>query len=237
MKLGTSDRLVSVAIAEGDQDIVITSRKGMTVRFPVSDIRIFVGRGSTGVRGIRLDEGDRVVAMYTVSSDEHLTPEDRDTYVTGQLARRRLLSSGENRDPADIEKDKQAASRLQDPRYSALEQTEQFIFAVTDDGFAQLASAYDFRVVQRGGKGVRCMRLNDGREIVSCQKVDPKQDELVLSSDAGQLLRCRLSDGFSRRRRGSKGVRIFDLAEGQRVISATLLAGQSKLKLSDGPVQ
>ena len=225
MKLRDDEQLVSVSIASPNSDIVLSTRNGMAVRFSVSGARIFSGRSSTGVRGIKLDGKDRVVAMSVLEGGEHST-EDRDAYLAAQMSKRRLESStGEDRAPEEIERDRQRAAQLRESKFQALARDEQFLFTVTDHGFAQLASAYDYRVSTRGSKGVRSITFSGDRQVVACLLVIPAKDELMLSSDSGQVLRCRLADGFSWRRRGSKGVRIFDLGQGQRLISAVCLAG------------
>ena len=228
MKLEDGDSLIGVRPCEDTQDIMLASEKGACIRFPVTAIRIFVGRSSSGVRGIKLAEGDRLISM-TILNHGAEDAEERNTYLQAMMAARRLSMSdpAEDTDEADesdpdVMRDQERAELLQSPPYSDMQDREQFILTLADTGMAQLASAYSFRVTNRGGKGISNMDARGGK-IVGSFRIDPALDEVMLVTDGGQVIRCPV-DGLTPRRRGGVGVRMFNIEADQKLVSVARIS-------------
>ncbi|WP_227421595.1 DNA gyrase subunit A [Pacificispira spongiicola] len=219
MKLDEGDRLVSVSVCSDDQDIMLSTRLGKCIRFEVGNVRVFSGRTSTGVRGIRLADGDSVIGM-SVLNHGSFTSEERDDYLRAQAAAKRL-QSGEYSNEEDRQRDAERAAQLEEPKFGEMAAQEEFILTVSNRGMGQLASAYDYRVTGRGGQGINNMDLR-GAEVAAVFLFDPSLDELMMVADSGQIIRIH-GKGISSRRRGSKGVIVFDVGDDQKVVSVARL--------------
>ena len=223
MKLDEGDRLVGVRTCTEDEDVFLSTALGVCIRFPVPDVRVFSGRTSTGVRGIRLGADDTVVSL-SLMRHSNATSEEREEYLKAAAAAKRLQGADYSDDPDRRQKDEEAAEALQQPALQAMMEAEELVITVSDAGYGQLSSSYDYRVTGRGGKGITNMNLGRGQDsrIVSSFRLVPDTDELVLVTDGGQIIRCQ-SDEISAKRRGSMGVRIFDIEAGQKVVSVARL--------------
>ncbi len=224
MKLDEGDRLVSVSVCSDDQDILLSTQQGKCIRFEVGAVRVFSGRTSTGVRGIKLAKGDQVIGMSILRHSDH-TPEDRDDYLRAQAAAKRL-TSGEYSNGEDRVRDVERAAMLEQDKFAEMAEREEFILTVSDRGMGQLASAYDYRVTGRGGQGINNMDLR-GANVAAAFLFDPALDELMMVSDAGQIIRIH-GAGISWRRRGGKGVIVFDVGNDQKVVSVARLREDSE---------
>ena len=202
MKLGAGDRIVGVRVCADGDDVLLAARGGKCIRFPAADVRLFKGRSSAGVRGIDLAEGDRVISMSVLSHGD-LTAEERDAHF------------GRKRDGA--------VPSLTEERRAALAAGEQFLLTVRDDGFGKRTSTHDYRLTRRGGKGVINMVVGEGERRVVAAFPVADRDEIMLVTDGGRLIRCPV-DGISKVGRGARGVTLFRLAGGERVVSAARLA-------------
>ena len=197
MKLDEDDVLVGVKPCGPGDHILLATRQGKALRFPAEDVREFVSRASTGVRGIALRGDDRVISMSVLDGAE-FTPEERDTYLS-QNGIGDLLRTTEMRE------------------------REQMILSVASDGYGKRTSAYDYRVTKRGGQGVEMMaRGGEEVEVVAAFPVEAA-DQLLLMTDGGQLIRCPVTD-IRIARRTTRGVRLFDIPEGARVVQVSHLA-------------
>jgi DNA gyrase subunit A len=227
MKLDEGDRLVSVSVCSEDQDIMLASRLGKCIRFPVGDVRVFSGRTSTGVRGIKLAEGDEVISMSILRHGDE-SSEERDGYLRAQAAAKRLRAGEDSDEPVDAEdraRDQERAAQLESRRFTEMAEREEFILTVSDRGMGQLASAYDYRVTGRGGQGINNMDLR-GATVAGVFLFDQDLDELMLVSDAGQIIRVRGGD-ISSKRRGGRGVIVFDVGDAQKVVSVARLRDEA----------
>ena len=202
MKLGAGDRIVGVRVCADGDDVLLAARGGKCIRFPAADVRLFKGRSSAGVRGIDLAEGDRVISMSVLSHGD-LTAEERDAHF------------GRKRDGA--------VPSLTEERRAALAAGEQFLLSVRDDGFGKRTSTHDYRLTRRGGKGVINMVVGEGERRVVAAFPVADRDEIMLVTDGGRLIRCPV-DGISKVGRSARGVTLFRLAGGERVVSAARLA-------------
>ncbi len=219
MKLPEGVSLVNARICGEGDDILLTTALGKAVRFPVPDVRIFKGRDSTGVRGVRLAEGDRVVAMAVIRHFE-ATPEERAAY----LKMRRAVAGLAEEDETDPDEDAVGGDgTLPAERYAEMSAAEDLILTLTEKGAGKLSSSHDYPVRGRGGQGVQGIDkgLRAGR-LVACFPVT-LDDQVMLSTDAGQSIRCPVAD-ISFRSRSAGGVRVFNIAPDEKVVSVAWVA-------------
>ena len=221
MKLNEGDRLVRVRTASEDDDVLLTTRKGRCIRFPVTDVRVFAGRTSTGVRAIKLAKGDEVIGMSCLDHAEHDSAQ-REAYLQAAVAKRRMAGADYTDRPEDKARDEQLAARLNEPAFAEMAEKEQFVLTVTADGFGRRTSAYEYRVAGRGGQGLRAIDLSRGKEEATVAGSFPvvDGDQLVMVTDAGQLIRCPVSD-ISFSGRTARGVTLFRVAADEHMVSVT----------------
>ncbi len=224
MKLDEGDSLIGVRTCSEDEDVFLSTAKGVCIRFPVPDVRIFSGRTSTGVRGIRLADDDQVISLSLLNHSE-ATSEERDEFMKASAAARRLQSSDYTDDEERRAADQALAAQFDtSEKLQSMRDAEELVLTISDAGYGQLSSSFDYRVTGRGGKGIGNMNLGRGENtrIVSSFRIEPALDELVLVTDGGQLIRCR-ADEISPKRRGSMGVRVFVIDGDQKVVSVARL--------------
>ncbi|MCW5715214.1 MAG: DNA gyrase subunit A [Bauldia sp.] len=226
--------IIGVELALESDDVLFTSARGQCVRFRVKDIRVFGGNGSTGtstgVRGIRLGEGDTVISM-SILRHVDATPAEREAYLKQAGAMRRAMAG----DAADAEPEIEAEAEepgeedegtpagvvtLSEARYAELGGAEQIVLTVSEFGFGKLSSSYDFRITARGGKGIKATDQRKLGEIGNLVAAFPVEitDQLMLVSDGGQLIRVPV-DGIRFASRATKGVRVFKTAEDEKVVA------------------
>ncbi len=213
MKLDQGDKLISVRNCSADDDLFLSTRKGKCIRFALDEVRVFVGRSSTGVRGIRLAADDEVIGL-TVLHHAAYDAETREAY----LKRRRM----EDHVPAEGEEAVEPSSILADDLYEEMRAAEQFLLVVTENGYGKRTSAYDYRITGRGGQGIMNIDATDrnGDAVASFPVKD--SDQVMLVSDGGQLIRMPVRD-IRIAARKTQGVTLFRTAEDERVVSATRL--------------
>ena len=217
------DRLIGVGVCSEEQDVLLATRQGRAMRFPIATVRVFQSRASTGVRGIALAEGDEVISMSLVDSGKGITTEEREGYLRQSRAQRQaenaLGSAGENgEEEATPAAEEAVAATLSQDRFDELKGKEEFVLTVASSGFGKRTSAYEYRVTGRGGKGVELMSLARGGEVVAAFPV-LDNDQIMLVTDGGTLIRCPV-DGIRIAGRATRGVRIVNVSEGERVVSA-----------------
>ncbi len=222
--LGGGDGIIGVALCNARDDVLLTTALGRAIRFSVDEVRVFAGRESTGVRGIRLAEGDRVISMAILHGIE-ATPAERAGYLRWSRAQLRAL--GEESDEAvaapDDEDDGEGAADLSPERLIELGAAEEFILTLSSEGIGKRSSAYDFRRTGRGGQGLLAQDLTrKGGKLVAAFPVE-NGDELLLVTDQGQLIRCPV--GLIRTAaRNTQGVIVFRTAQDEHVVSVERLA-------------
>jgi DNA gyrase subunit A len=215
MKLGEGDRLVDVATCADEHDVLLATHEGKCIRFPTAKVRVFSGRTSMGVRGIRLGKRDEMISMSILDHVESGT-EERDAYLRIAGARRR--ADGEGGSEAAAENPK----RLSEARVKELAEREEFILTVSERGFGKRTSAYEYRTTARGGKGIANMALTERTGPVVASFPVRHTDQIMLVTDRGQLIRCPVDD-IRIARRQTQGVTLFDVAEDERVVSVAHL--------------
>ena len=193
MKLEEDDQLIGVATCREGDDVLLATRLGRCIRFQINEdnLRVFAGRESSGVRGIRLGNGGKTDAVISLSILRHVdvTTEERVAYLKVAPARRR---NGEDEEIANDEIDEPVAEELalSAERVAALEAAEEFLLTVTDRGFGKRSSAYEYRVTGRGGQGIANITLTPrtGNAVAATFPVRPG-DDVMLVTDAGRLIR------------------------------------------------
>lgn len=223
MKLAEGDGLVNARVCSETNDVMLSTQNGMCIRFPVTDVRVFSGRTSTGVRGINLGEDDKIIWMSVLQHTE-TSAEQRETFIQASRAKRRLdTRDKEAWKPEDLERDQERVKSFEIPEYQRMAKEEQFILSISNDGRGQLSSAYEYRPAKRGGKGVTNMDLGkgSGAKIVAAFSVEDN-DQIMLVTDGGKLIRCPLDD-IGIKGRGSQGVSVFKVDDDEKVVSVARL--------------
>ncbi|EJF77085.1 DNA gyrase subunit A [Candidatus Bartonella washoeensis] len=219
MKLDEEDEILSVETCTEHDDVVLTTANGQCIRFPVVEVRVFAGRNSVGVRGINLANGDKVISM-TILEHVVATSVERSAYIKRVIQERRAAGA----DAEDIvtldEDDEGTETELTDERYAELNAREQMLLTVSEFGYGKRSSSYEFRISGRGGKGIRATDPSKTSEIGKLVAAFPvkAQDQIMLVSDGGQLIRVPV-EGIRIAGRSTKGVTIFNTAEGEKVVS------------------
>lgn len=217
MKPDEGDGIVDVKLCTEDDDILLTRGGGKTIRFKVTDIRRFVGRTSSGVRGIRLPEGDEVISMAVLRHVD-VTPDEARAYMKYANAKRRALGD-DVEDAVEVSDDDNILSM---ERKIELEAAEQFVLTIADDGYGKRSSSYDYRCMNRGGQGVSAQDVTrkkgaDDARLVRAFSIT-EDDQLMMVTDGGQLIRCPVRN-ISIISRGSKGVMVLRVNDPEKVVS------------------
>jgi DNA gyrase subunit A len=216
------DRLIGVATCTDADDVLLATRNGKAIRFPIEEVRVFSGRSSVGVRGIRLLGDDMVISM-SILRHEEIEPETRDAYL--KLANERRRQSGDETEAADVEPedgDGNGDTPITEEQFADLQAREEFLLGVTEKGFGVRSSAYGYRITGRGGQGINNMDLTRRSDAVVAVFTVGHNDQVMLVTDAGMVIRCPVDD-IRIARRGSAGVVIFKVGEGERVVSVARL--------------
>jgi DNA gyrase subunit A len=227
MKLDEGDSLVGVSTCREGDDVMLATRGGKCIRFTADadTLRVFAGRDSTGVRGIKLAQGDAVIALSVLRHVE-ATTEERAAYLKA-AAQRRRLADDEAEAPAAAEAEEAVEEITLSPeRFDALAEAEEILLTVTDGGFGKRSSAHEYRVTGRGGQGIAGIVLSarTGREVVATFPARPG-DDIMLVTDGGQLIRLK-ADDVRLTGRMAMGVTLMRPAEGERVISCFPVADE-----------
>jgi DNA gyrase subunit A len=231
MKLEEGDRIVRVSICTAEDNVLLTTAAGRCIRFPVEAVRVFKGRDSTGVRGIRLDADDEVISMAILRHVE-ATPGEREAYMRQALAMRRAhdaeaVEAGAEASDVEVEAEEGAeAIELTPARYAELGAREQFVLTVSERGFGKRSSSYAYRISGRGGKGITAMIVNErnGRLVASFPVEET--DQVMLVTDGGKLIRCPVDD-VRIAGRSVQGVRIFKTEDDEKVVSVERIPEES----------
>lgn len=221
MKLPEGVELVGVRMATVDDDVMLVTASGRAIRFPTTDVRVFKGRDSTGVRGIRLADGDRVVSMSVIRHFE-ADPAERAAYLKMRRAVEGALDDGAE---ADEDEETVAEAAITQERYAEMSAAEDLILTITTKGAGKISSSHDYPVRGRGGQGVMAMdKAMRGGALVASFPVE-MDDQIMLATSTGQSIRVPV-DGISFRSRSAGGVRVFNTAANEEVVSVARIAEQ-----------
>ena len=240
MKLDDGDSIVGVGVCNAQaNDILLTTALGRCIRFAVEEVRVFAGRDSTGVRGIRLAEGDTVISMAILRSVA-ATPDERTAYVKHANAMRRALGEGDDlEETAAVEEDDgettEGQTSLTPERIAELGAAEEVILTVSTEGYGKRTSAYEFRRTGRGGQGLLAQDLTKrGGKLAASFPVDDA-DQILLVTDQGQLIRTPVTQ-VRMVGRNTSGVIIFRTSADEHVVSVERLADTGEDEVEDvGP--
>jgi DNA gyrase subunit A len=227
MKLDEGDSIIGVGVCNADQnDILLTTALGRCIRFAVDEVRVFAGRDSTGVRGIRLAESDSVISMAILRSVA-ATADERAAYVKHANAMRRAAGvEGEDVEEAVAPDDDEEAAgdaALPPERIAELGAAEEVILTVSTEGYGKRTSAYEFRRTGRGGQGLLAQDLTKrGGRLAASFPVD-ESDQILLVTDQGQLIRTPVRQ-VRMVGRNTSGVIIFRTSADEHVVSVERLA-------------
>jgi DNA gyrase subunit A len=211
-----SERIVDVQLGTDTDDVLLTSKRGQCIRFSVDSIRVFGGNGSTGtsmgVRGLDLAEGDEVISLAIL---RHFiaTPEER----AGFLKMRRAVA-GEATGPEDQGEEEANGAAVSPERYAEMSAAEQVILTVSENGFGKRTSSFEYRITNRGGKGIVAMVVNNRNGALIASFPVDDSDQIMLVTDGGQLIRTPVKD-IRVAGRSTQGVIVFDTHETEKVVS------------------
>jgi DNA gyrase subunit A len=220
MDLPEGIELVNARIAGEDDDVMLFTNSGRAIRFSTTDVRVFKGRKSTGVRGIRLIGEDRVVSMSIIRHFD-ATSDERAAY----LKMRRAIAGMVDEEGASDEEGVSENATISQERYAEMSAAENMILTITEGGSGKMSSSHDYPVRGRGGMGVAAMdKAMRGGEIVASFPVE-MQDQIMLVTSKGQSIRVPV-DGISFRSRSAGGVRVFNTGTDETVVSVAWIADQ-----------
>jgi len=214
MKLEGDEQIVDVQICSENDDVLLTTAVGQCIRFAVTDVRVFKGRDSVGVRGISLGQDDKVISLAILRHIE-ATSEERVAYM-----KMRRAVTGENGDEtAESETEENGgAVQLGQERYVEMSEAEQVVLTISANGYGKRTVSYEYRITNRGGKGIVAMAVNDRNgPLVASFPVDPT-DQIMLVTDGGQLIRCPV-EGIRVAGRSTQGVTVFNTRDDEHVVS------------------
>jgi DNA gyrase subunit A len=226
MRLDAGDRIVGVDVCGENDDVLLTSADGQAIRFPVVDVRVFKGRESPGVRGLKLERGDQVISMAILGHVE-ASPAERTAYVRQANTIRRGGA-----DIEDVEAESSETVVLSTERYAELSAHEQFVLTVSENGFGKRTSAYEYRISGRGGKGIIAMVVNQRNGKLIASFPVEETDQIMLVTDGGQLIRVPVQD-IGIMGRSTQGVIVFSTAENERVVSVEHISEENGEETGD----
>ena len=229
MKLDDGDQLIGVQTCNEDEDIMLAADSGKSIRFPVTDVRVFSGRTSTGVRGIRLADGQKIVSVTTLNHIE-LETDTRDAYLRMSKAQRRQEGDEDDNgadEAAVAVNGENTQIALSEEEFEKLAETEEFILSVTENGYGKRTSAYEYRITKRGGQGVVNITTEGRNGPVAASFPVEDSDQIMLVTNGGKIIRSPVAD-IRIAGRSTQGVTLFDTAEDEQVVSV------AHLKETDG---
>ena len=215
MKLDSKERIISVQTCTENNDILLTSKKGQSIRFNVDKVRVFASRSSTGVRGIKLSKGDSVVGMSVLNRVVATNDELRAYLKMSSIMRRATSDDNTEEDEIEIEGND---VELSTERYSELAASEEIILTVASNGQGKRSSAYEYRTTNRGGKGVIGIKLTKSHGDLVASFAVESNDQIMLIDNSGKLIRCPVSD-IRVMGRTTQGVKIFNIDKKSHVVS------------------
>ncbi|MCB9993768.1 MAG: DNA gyrase subunit A [Hyphomicrobiaceae bacterium] len=211
MKLEDADEILGVETCSSDHDVLLTTRNGQAIRFEVGDVRVFAGRNSVGVRGISLAPGDALIGM-TILRHFDAKPEERSAYLKMSRAMRGEADTGEPSEDGEI------AGEITTERYAEMSAAEEFVLAISQNGFGKRSSSYEYRVTGRGGKGITAMAITEKNGPIVASFPVEHDDQIMLVTDGGKLIRVPV-EGIRVAGRATQGVIVLDTADDEKVVS------------------
>ena len=228
IRLDDNDTLINVKVCKEDDHILLATRLGKAIRFKVESVRVFKSRTSDGVRGMKLAADDQVISM-TVLKGVECAMEEREAYLSIPIETRLEIASGTESISEEF------TTILSKEKIIEMALSEEFIMTVTEKGFGKRSSAYGYRITNRGGSGVLNMDISDKTGLVVAAMPVAMSDELMLITNNGKLIRCQL-ESIRITGRNTGGVILFKTDQGEKVVSASLIADQTDSDTNDSEI-
>ena len=231
MKPEEGEVIVGVELCTENDDVLLTNNAGRCIRFPVTDVRVFRSRNSTGVRGIKLGKDEKVISLSILMHSD-ASPAERNSYLK-QAAMLRRATDETDEDVNDTELEETSEEAVLSPeRYAAMGAQEQFLLTISENGYGKRSSAYEYRVSGRGGKGIIAMTVTDRNGPLVASFPIKETDQIMLVTDSGTLIRCPVND-VRVAGRNTQGVTIFKTDEDAHVVSVICLNETSDEAIPD----
>ncbi|MCA3562531.1 MAG: DNA gyrase subunit A [Aestuariivirga sp.] len=212
MKLDDGDMIAGVEVCTERDDVLLTTAQGQCIRFPVGEVRVFKGRDSTGVRGIRLEGEDHLISM-SILRHVKATPDERAAFIKMSRA-----VAGEEQDASGSDEEASSETTLAQERFAEMSAAEQVILTVSANGYGKRTSSYEYRITGRGGKGIVAMAVNERNGPLVASFPVEDADQIMLVTDGGQLIRTPVN-GIRKAGRSTQGVIIINAADDKHVVS------------------
>ncbi len=216
MKLDKGDQLIGVSVCDESNDVLLSTSAGKAVRFAVPDVRVFAGRSSKGVRGIKLAKDDHVISM-TILRHVDFETETRDAFIRES---RRLRGGEDGETEANGENGNGVT--ISEETFATMAAQEEFILTVTRKGYGKRTSAYEYRVTKRGGQGVTSIATSKRNGNVVAAFPVKQDDQVMMITDAGKVIRITVN-GIRIAGRATQGVTLFDTSDSEKVTSVAHL--------------
>jgi len=213
MKLEKDDQIVSVKIVKKNEDVMLNTHSGKSLRINSGKIRIFKGRSSKGIKGINLKNDDRVISL-TVLNHVKITSDESKAYI--KKTRKDDVEATENTD-----------FEISDAKYEEFKLREEFILTITENGFGKRTSSYEFRESGRGGQGIINIISSERNGNIAASYSVKADDDIMLITNKGQMIRCSVAD-IRITGRNTQGVRIFKVDQEEKVVSSVCLSDASE---------
>jgi DNA gyrase subunit A len=228
MKLDEGDSLIAVRLVSENDDLLLSTYRGKVIRFAVDEVRVFAGRASDGVRAIKLAGDDRVIDMAILG---HIAEdsETRAAYIKQSRAERRA-ATGIDEEASDDEET--SSVELSAEKYSEMKMREQFILAISENGFGKRTSSYEYRTTHRGGNGFTGIKLGGKNTAVAATFPIASEMDLMIVTDGGKIIRTR-ADEIRIAGRSTAGVTLFRTADKEKVISATAIEHEDEIESTE----
>jgi len=232
IKLDLDDALINVAMASNSQHVMLCSKNGSAIRFAVDDLRVIKSRSSDGVRGMNLGRGDEVVSMCILNGHER-DIEVRDEYLSIPYQNRIKMKFGTEIDVLseinNLKKEDGSPKITIDHKIIyEMSNQEEFLLAITENGFGKRTSAFEYRITNRGGKGVININTSSRNGCVVSTFVVSDEDDIMLITKSGKLIRCKVKH-ISVFGRNAQGVKIIDASKDDKIVSVAKIENGSDI--------
>jgi len=212
MKLEKGDQIISVKIVNKDQDVMLNTYSGKSLRISSSKIRIFKGRSSKGIKGINLKNDDKVISL-TVLNHIKITSDESKAYI--------------KKSRQDDEDTEETNFEISAKKFDELKLKEEFILTITENGYGKRSSSYEFRESGRGGQGIINIVTSERNGNIAASYSVKNDDDIMLITNSGQMIRCKVSE-IRIAGRNTQGVRIFKVEDNDKVVSSVCLTEETE---------
>ena len=220
MKLEDNDSIVGIKILDDDDDFLLSSKKGKSLRVQSKKLRLFKGRSSKGIKGMSSKKDDKIISLSILKSVK-ITSEEAKSYIKASRLEKDIEET------PDDENETTKIVALSKKQIEEFKNKEQYILTVTENGYGKRSSAYEYRVSGRGGSGIINIISSERNGGVASTFTINHEDQIMLITDKGQMIRCNVKD-IRITGRNTQGVRIFNLSDDEKVVSAARVEDSSE---------